>query len=229
MEDEVKTKTVGLAEAIFIVLLVSFEELAEVGILLVTLGAGIMVVEVMNVATGAALEMYMLLRGGVGIKRLIVQPLGMVFDGLLGTVLPIKTVSTMIGIWMINHPETVEQVAGPVGQIAGGGKKAVVTASRTAVTTGAKAAGSAAAQGANAARGSLDRQRMAMAERRPSIPDARIADKGVGQRSMANIGTARQRMADRKSAAGITGAERITRQELRVRMNEDNAPMQEAA
>lgn len=162
MADEIRTKTVGLAEAIFLVILVSFEELAEVAILLVTLGAGIMVVEIMNVATAAVLEMYMLLRGGVGIKRLVVQPLGMVFDGLLGTVLPIKTVSTMIGIWMINHAEVVDQVMGPAGQIiAGGGKKAVVSsASRTAVSTGAKAAGSAVAQESNAARVSMARQRM---------------------------------------------------------------------
>lgn len=167
MDEEIKTKKVGLAETIFLVLLVGLEEFIEVIILLVTLGTGIMVVEIMNGVTAAALEMYMLLRGGTGIKRLLVQPLGAFFDGLLGTILPIKTLSTVIGIWMINNSEKIEKVVGPAGQaIASGGKGAVTSTARstTAAASAQVAAGAAETAKAEAtASAAATRQRMQMA------------------------------------------------------------------
>lgn len=168
MDEEIKTKKVGLAETIFLVLLVGLEEFIEVAILLVTLGTGIVVVEIMNIATAALLEMYMLLRGGVGVKRLLVQPLGAFFDGLLGTILPIKTISTVIGIWMINNSEKIEKVVGPAGQIiTSGGKGAVTATARNATTAAAGAqaavrATEAAGKETATANASAVRQRMQM-------------------------------------------------------------------
>lgn len=141
MDEEIQTKTIGLAETIFLVLLVGAEEFMEVIILLVTLGTGIIVVEIMNVATAILMEMYMLFRGGTGVKRLLIQPLGAFFDGILGTILPIKTLAMVIGIWMINNSEKIEKLTGPAGTVVMGGVKgAAAQAGRQAVATEARMA-----------------------------------------------------------------------------------------
>lgn len=123
-EDEVGQKLIGLPETILMTLLVGGEELLEFAILMITLGAGIIVVEVMNIAVGAALEMYMLLRGGKGVMKMIVQPIGSFINGISGCLLPGKTVAMLVGIGVINHPEFISKAVKLVGKMAG----SVVTA-----------------------------------------------------------------------------------------------------
>ncbi|HBT74771.1 TPA: hypothetical protein DEB29_02045 [Candidatus Wolfebacteria bacterium] len=193
MDEEIKTKTVGLAETIFLVLLVGIEELVEVAILLVTLGAGIGVVEIMNIGMVALLEMYMIFRGGVGIKRLIVQPLGGVLDGILGTILPIKTISTMIGIWMINNSEKIEKIVGPAGQIIATRGKGAVTATARNATVAASA--QTAATTAETARREVVTVNASAVGQRMEMPTQRRVS-GVGDR-----------MAERRESNEIRAAE----------------------
>lgn len=176
-ENEIKNKTIGLPETIFIGLLVGIEELAEAVILIVTLGLGIIVVEVMNGAMFLIIEMYMLLRGGRGIMKLIVEPIGAAINGFSGGILPGKTVAALTGIWVINNPEKIDKITGGmtkfIGQIgttvataaggAVGGAAAKVASSKIVGTITEKAVGGAVEQGAVAAR-----QRITMATRASS-------------------------------------------------------------
>lgn len=106
---------IGLPETIFMTLLVGMEEFVEFLILVITLGAGIMVVEVMNGAVGGALEMYMALRGGKGVVKWIVQPVGAFINGISMSLLPGKTIAMLVGIWAINHSEAIEKKIAAVG------------------------------------------------------------------------------------------------------------------
>lgn len=126
-EAEIKQNIIGLPETIFILLLVGMEELVEFFILVITLGTGIMVVEVMDGAMGGALEMYMGLRGPGGIIKWIVEPIGTFINGISGSLLPGKTVATAVGIWVINHPEVIDKLAGAVAKVAGTAVKVATT------------------------------------------------------------------------------------------------------
>ena len=169
-EDEIAQKIIGLPETIFIILLVGFEELIEAVILLFTLGLGIIVVEVMNGGMFALIEMYMLLRGGRGVMRLIVEPIGTAINGFSGGVLPGKTVATGCGIWIINHPEKIEKALGMVGKVTGQVVQIAATAASGAVGTtvtrvaGSKVVGAVAEKTAEAGAATA-RQRMTMATR----------------------------------------------------------------
>ena len=99
---------------------VGVEEAFEALILVITLGVGIIIVEVMDGAMMAVLEMYMVYRGGRGVMRLIVEPIGAIINGVTGGLAPGKTVATAIGIWLINHPSRIEQA---VEKAAGGLKR----------------------------------------------------------------------------------------------------------
>lgn len=114
-EDIGKEKTIGLAETIFMLTLVGMEELFEAGILVITLGAGIIITELMNAAMAALIEMYMLLRGGQGVMKLIVTPVCAAIDAATGGLAPGKFIGVAIGIWLINHPE----MSGKLGMAAG--------------------------------------------------------------------------------------------------------------
>ena len=136
-------------------LLVGVEELVEFFILVITLGTGIMVVEVMDGAMGGVLEMYMGLRGPGGITKWIVEPIGTFINGISGSLLPGKTVATAVGIWVINHPEALAKAIAVVGKFVGD----IAQQATSAITGGAGggrapgvATASTAESGASAAR-----------------------------------------------------------------------------
>ena len=115
MPEESPQKIIGLAETILVLMLVGIEELFEAAILVFTLGAGILVTEIMNGAMAMLIEMYMLLRGGKGVKKLIVTPVCAMIDAATGGLAPGKFIGLAMGIWMINRPEkfgALESVAG---------------------------------------------------------------------------------------------------------------------
>lgn len=169
-DDAIKENTISLPETIFILLLVGMEELVEIAILVLTAGAGIIVTEIMNGAVAALIEMYMLLRGGRGIMKLVVQPIGAAIDAATGGLAPGKFIATGAGIWIINHPEKVEKLMGVIGKI--GGKvvqAAAIAAGGAAGAVAIRAVGTKAVEGVAAktveAGASAARQRMTMATR----------------------------------------------------------------
>lgn len=133
-ENEIQEKIIGLPETILMTLLVGVEELAEFAILVFTLGLGIIVVEVMNGAVGGVLEMYMALRGGKGIVKWIVQPIGAFINGISGCLLPGKTVAMLTGIWVINHPAMLAKITNIVGRATGQAVQNITTTIRGGVS-----------------------------------------------------------------------------------------------
>ena len=111
MNEAIDKKTIGLAEALLVLTLVGIEELLEAVILVITLGAGIIITEIMNAAMAALLEMYMLLRGGRGVMKLIVMPICAMVDAATGGLAPGKLIGMSIGIWIIDHPSKLEKTA----------------------------------------------------------------------------------------------------------------------
>lgn len=205
MDEDQDKKLIGLAEAIFIVLLVAAEELIEFAILLVTLGAGIIIVEIMNGAMFMVIEMYMLLRGGRGLMKLIVQPIGAAINGATGGLAPGKTVALMTGIWIMNHPEKIDRAMGVVAKMTG----QVAQVALTAVSGGAGGVAAKVAGGA-------------------------VAEVAAGKASVAGASAVRQRMAmaARTSSGKIVGAERMIQRRAERNAQQDtaeNPPMQQAA
>lgn len=100
-----------MAETVLVLTLVGVEELFETLILVITLGAGIIITEMMNAAMAALLEMYMLLRGGRGVMKLIVVPICAMIDAATGGLAPGKLIGMSVGIWIINHPSKLEKIA----------------------------------------------------------------------------------------------------------------------
>ncbi|OGM92667.1 hypothetical protein A2372_00465 [Candidatus Wolfebacteria bacterium RIFOXYB1_FULL_54_12] len=105
MPEESPQKIIGLPETVLVLMIVGIEELFEAFILVITLGAGIIITEIMNAAMAALIEMYMLLRGGKGVKKLIVTPVCAMIDAATGGFAPGKFIGLAMGIWMINRPE----------------------------------------------------------------------------------------------------------------------------
>ena len=174
MPEEVSQhKIIGLAETMFIMLLVGIEELIELLILLITLGAGIIIVEVMNGAVFMMIGMYIFLRGGKGVMKLIIQPIGAFINGATLGLAPGKTIALGTGIWIINHPEKMEKMVGKIGAITGQIAQVAMTAAGGAVgSIAAKVGGKVIATGAETAArtvveggASSVRQRMTMATR----------------------------------------------------------------
>lgn len=117
-EEDIQKKKIGLSETILVLITVGIEELFEAFILVFTLGAGIIVTEIMNAAMAALIEMYMLLRGGKGVMRLVVTPVCAVLDAATGGLAPGKFIGVSIGIWLINRPEKsgiINLAASPAG------------------------------------------------------------------------------------------------------------------
>lgn len=111
MDEAINEKTIGLVETILVLTIVGVEEIFEVIILLITLGTGILITEFMNGAMAALLEMYMVLRGGRGVMKLIVTPICALIDAATGGLAPGKLIGAAIGIWVINHPSKLEKMA----------------------------------------------------------------------------------------------------------------------
>lgn len=117
-EEDIPQKKIGLAETILVLMAVGIEELLEAAVLVFTLGTGIILTEIMNAATAGVIEMYMLLRGGRGIMRLVVTPVCATIDAATGGLAPGKFIGLSIGIWLINRPEKSEVlnvIASPAG------------------------------------------------------------------------------------------------------------------
>lgn len=159
-EEAPQEKTIGLAETIFVLLLVGIEEFFEFLILVITLGAGILVTEPMNLAMASLIEMYMIFRGGRGVMKLIVQPIGASINAFTANLAPGKTIALAAGIWLINNPEKMEKATGVITQFTG----TIVTAASTAVGGVVGGAAAKIAGGKIAGAGvSATRARMAMA------------------------------------------------------------------
>ncbi len=170
MDDEKDNgnKIIGLPETIFITLLVGMEELVEFLILVITLGTGIIVVEIMDGVVGAGLEMYMALRGGRGIVKWVVEPIGAFINGISLCLLPGKTIATLAGIWAINHSEKIEKKLNVIGKSAGGSAIAGGVVAGGIARTGAATQPTTAASEPNA---STARQRIEMVTRGgPKMP-----------------------------------------------------------
>lgn len=210
-EESPQQKTIGLPETIFLVLLVGIEELTEAVILIVTLGAGIIVTEPMNLGMFSLIEMYMLLRGGKGLMKLIVEPIGSFINGISADILPGKTVGLIAGIWVINNPEKIDKMTGGITKFVG---QAVGT---VAAAVGGVAGGAAARVVGGKVVGA-------------------VAEKAVGGAVEQGAVAARQRMtmATRASSANVVGAERMIQARARVQQHaqqnaQENTPIQEAA
>ncbi|HBI25311.1 MAG: hypothetical protein UT41_C0003G0011 [Candidatus Wolfebacteria bacterium GW2011_GWC2_39_22] len=189
-EEEIKQKTIGLAETIFVVLLVGTEEFFEFLILVITLGTGIIVTEPMNLATGLAIEAYMLLRGGRGVMKLIVQPIGTSINAATANLAPGKTVALVAGIWIINNPDKMEKVMGAIAKVTG-----------QAIQIGATVFGGVAGGAAAKVAGGMATK----------IATRKFTGATVTKVEQKGVSAARQRMAsaNRASEAGVMGAKRM--------------------
>ncbi len=105
---------INLAEAVIVLGLVGVEELLEAILIIFTVGFGIFIVEIMDIGTALAVEMYIYMRGGSGFWKLIVEPIGAIINGATAGIAPGKTVALGVAIHLINHPEklgALEKVA----------------------------------------------------------------------------------------------------------------------
>jgi len=123
-QNETEQKKIGLPEGIFVTLVVLTMDGVE--FLVSITGFGIIIGEIVNFVGGAAIEIYLFLKGARGARQLVTMGIGTVLDGVSSSALPIKTITFLITWYLVNHPKITEKVAvvaavaGAAGALKGG-------------------------------------------------------------------------------------------------------------
>lgn len=102
-------KTISLPEGIMMFLIVVMADIIEV--LVSFTGFGIIIGEIINFSVGALIEGWLFFKGVKGIWKLASFPIGFAADGLFGSLFPVKTITLLITIYLVNHPEIMEKAA----------------------------------------------------------------------------------------------------------------------
>ena len=114
MEEE--QKKISLPEGILMLEVVILADAIEIFVGLT--GFGIIIGEVSNFAFGAVIEGWLLLKGLRGARNLASMGIGTILDGVSTSILPVKTITMIITIYLVNNPKILEKAAG-VAAIAG--------------------------------------------------------------------------------------------------------------
>lgn len=110
-------KKISLPVGIFITLTVIFSDFVE---FLVSLtGFGIIIGDIINFMVGAGLQIYLFLSGVKGFWKLGTNIVGTIFDGTTASFLPIKTITWIITLVLVNKGEKIMEHAGIIGKAAG--------------------------------------------------------------------------------------------------------------
>jgi len=109
-------KKISLPEGIIMVLIVLCADIVE--ILVDLTGFGIIIGEVINFAVGAMIEFWLFIKGIKGFWKLTSWGIGTLLDGALASFLPIKTITLIITIWLVNHPKAAQVAEVATGKIA---------------------------------------------------------------------------------------------------------------
>ena len=65
----------------------------------------------------AITQFWLIMKGGIGFRKQATVLVGNLIEFIpLLNVLPIRTAALLVAIYMINHPEIAEKVAGPAGK-----------------------------------------------------------------------------------------------------------------
>lgn len=114
-EQNKEQKKISLPEAIMMVGLVAFADALE--ILVDLTGIGIIAGELINLVVGAGLQLWLFMKGIKGFWKLASWGIGTLLDGVLGGLLPIKTISLIVTIYLVNHPKTAKVAQLATGKI----------------------------------------------------------------------------------------------------------------
>ncbi len=111
-------KKISLVEALLMVLLSLFVDGIDIlfsFIALTGIGMGVLIIlPFVDGAFFAIIEFWLIMRGGFGFRQQVSVIVGNLLDMIwFLNLLPFKTVSTMIAIYMINHPNVAQMI--PVG------------------------------------------------------------------------------------------------------------------
>ena len=94
---------ISLPEGLIIGMIVLSADVIET--LIALTGVGIIIGEVINFATGAVIEFWLFMKGIKGFWKLASFGIGVVADGATSSFFPIKTLTFLITIYLINHPK----------------------------------------------------------------------------------------------------------------------------
>lgn len=115
-EEQEQPKKISLPEGIFMMEVVVLADVVE--ILVDLTGFGIIIGEIINFATGAMIEGWLLMKGLRGTRNLVSFGVGTILDGVTTSFLPVKSITMVITIYLVNHPKVLEKV-GKAAAIAG--------------------------------------------------------------------------------------------------------------
>ncbi|MDI6717723.1 MAG: hypothetical protein QMD86_01590 [Patescibacteria group bacterium] len=96
-------KKISLPVSIILVMTVAICDVLEFFVSMT--GFGIMISEITNFLIGGAIEFYIFIIGGRGFKQLGTFMIGTAADGFTGGFLPVKTLTLLLTIYFINHPD----------------------------------------------------------------------------------------------------------------------------
>jgi len=116
-------KKISLPEGIIMVMIVLCADIAE--ILVDLTGFGIIIGEIINFVVGIGLQLWLFMKGIKGFWKLASWGIGTLLDGVLAGFLPIKTITLIITIYLVNHPKIVEKVEQATGGVAKIAEKAI--------------------------------------------------------------------------------------------------------
>jgi len=112
MDDQPK---ISLPIGIFITIIVIFSDFVE---FLVSLtGFGIIIGAIINFIVGAGLQIYLFLSGVKGFWKLGTNIVGTIFDGISGSFLPIKTITWIITLVLVNKGDKIMEHSEVIGKI----------------------------------------------------------------------------------------------------------------
>jgi hypothetical protein len=108
-------KKISLPEAIFITAIVLFSDIAEFIVDLT--GFGIIIGIMINFIVGGGLQIYLFLKGVKGFWKLGTNIAGTLFDGFIAAFLPIKTITWIITLILVNKEEKIAEITGIAGKV----------------------------------------------------------------------------------------------------------------
>lgn len=106
MEEQPK---ISLPEGILMMLIVLSADVAE--ILIDLTGVGIILGEIINFSVGGLIELWLFLKGTKGFWKLASIPIGMIADGIFGSIFPVKTITMALTIFLVNKGEKIAPIA----------------------------------------------------------------------------------------------------------------------
>ena len=122
-QNQAEQKKISLPEAIIMVMIVGLADAVE--ILIGLTGIGIIIGEIINFVVGAGIQLWLFMKGIKGFWKLASWGIGTLLDGVLAGFLPIKTITLIITIYLVNHPKIVEKATKATGGMAKIAEKAI--------------------------------------------------------------------------------------------------------